>query len=115
MSRSTGTYNRGSSTAQEGASLMIASASDGKSLLEQLFASRRNRWLVYLALFLCAAFVRIASFTGIICSDDLAYSYFAQLIAQGTSTPEADHTRFRVGVTVPVAIIYRIFGTSEWT
>jgi 4-amino-4-deoxy-L-arabinose transferase-like glycosyltransferase len=94
---------------------MVAVAGNEKPMLEQLFVSRQNRWLVYLTLFLCALFVRIATYTGIICSDDLAYSYFAQLIAQGISTPEAEHFRLRVGVTVPVAIIYRIFGTSEWT
>ena len=85
------------------------------TLYDRWFMSGRNRWLVYGTLFFLAILVRLACYTGIVGSDDLAYSYYGQLLAEGTYRPDARHLALRTGLTVPLGIIYWIFGVSEWT
>jgi 4-amino-4-deoxy-L-arabinose transferase-like glycosyltransferase len=72
-------------------------------------------WQMYLGLFVCALAVRLACFTGLIASDDLDYFEYARQIAEGQYTPVPSHWAVRFGVIVPVGVIYRIFGVSEWT
>ena len=62
------------------------------------------------------AFVfRPACATGLIGSDDLGYSEFAQRIAVGTYELEPHHYAICFGLIVPVAVLYRLFGVTEWT
>lgn len=76
----------------------------------------------------------LACFTGLIASDDLGYSGYAQLIGcghygsngvvysnygqlltHGLYGAEPLHFALRYGLVIPVAGIYRLFGVSEWT
>src|SRR5262245_34012927 len=84
-------------------------------LLRWFSASRWIRWIVYAALFIVAILVRIGCFTGLIASDDLEYSYYAQLLVHGVSHPGLDFVGFRVGLEAPVAGVYALFGVSEWS
>ncbi|HKV26001.1 MAG TPA: glycosyltransferase family 39 protein [Candidatus Acidoferrum sp.] len=59
--------------------------------------------------------MRLACFTGLIGSDDLVYSRFAQEISNLTYVPESIHYALRYGLIIPVGLIYRIFGVHEWT
>jgi 4-amino-4-deoxy-L-arabinose transferase-like glycosyltransferase len=84
-------------------------------LSDQLLMSKRNRWIIYGLFFSFAILVRIACFTGLLASDDVAYSYYGQLLAQGTYSVQSSHLGLRVGLTIPVAIVYRLCGVTEWT
>ncbi|MBI3529611.1 MAG: glycosyltransferase family 39 protein [Betaproteobacteria bacterium] len=70
-------------------------------------------WLF--GLFLLALLLRLACFTGIIASDDLGYSGYAQLLAEGRYVPEYHHFAIRYGLILPVGLIYALFGISEWS
>jgi hypothetical protein len=67
-----------------------------------------------LAAFLLAALaLRIVLFTGIQGADDRIYSRCAWTLSQG-AWPEGDGVlRYRVGITAPLALLYRIFGSGE--
>lgn len=65
------------------------------------------------ALFVLAMLARLACFTGLIGSDDLWYSRFAQVIASGNYPDEANQWAGRPGVTIPVGFVYRLTGASE--
>jgi 4-amino-4-deoxy-L-arabinose transferase-like glycosyltransferase len=67
-----------------------------------------------LALFALALSLRLVCFTGLIASDDLGYSGYAQQIAQGAYRLEAHHYAIRYGVLLPVAALYRCCGVNEW-
>ena len=73
----------------------------------------RNRRMTYASLFSLAVLVRLACFTGLIGSDDLAYSYFAQLVSEFRYEYNLSHFGPRVGVTIPVGVSYRLFGIGE--
>jgi 4-amino-4-deoxy-L-arabinose transferase-like glycosyltransferase len=66
-------------------------------------------------LFLLALLLRLACFTGIIGSDDLGYSGYAQLVAEGRYVPEGIHLAIRYGLILPVGLIYALAGVSEWS
>lgn len=66
-------------------------------------------------LFLLALLIRLASFTGLIASDDWGYSYFAQRIAEGRYVPESHHFAVRYGLILPVGLIYALVGLNEWS
>lgn len=70
-------------------------------------------WLA--GLFVFALLLRLSSFTGIIASDDLGYVRFAREISDGTYTPFLHHYALRYGLTVPVGIVYALFGVNEWS
>jgi hypothetical protein len=81
-----------------------------------LAASLNIRYWKYFALVVAIAFLlRLACFTGLIGSDDLAYSQYAQLVARFNYRPELSQFALRFGVIVPVGIIYKLFGIAEWT
>jgi 4-amino-4-deoxy-L-arabinose transferase-like glycosyltransferase len=69
-------------------------------------------WLC--GLFLLALLLRLACFTGIYASDDVAYSYYAQRIAEGSYVPVSHHFAIRYGFILPVGLIYAVVGISEW-
>jgi 4-amino-4-deoxy-L-arabinose transferase-like glycosyltransferase len=74
-----------------------------------------KKWLWVLLLCFFSLLIRAICFTGLIASDDLGYYHFARLISRNLYTPALDHYAFRYGLTIPVAMVYRIFGTTEWT
>ena len=70
----------------------------------------------YFAFIVAIGFLmRLACFTGLIGSDDLVYSHFAQLIAQLHYHPYLHHAALRYGLIVPLGVVYRLFGIREWT
>jgi 4-amino-4-deoxy-L-arabinose transferase-like glycosyltransferase len=75
----------------------------------------RTFWIMMAVMFTLALAVRLACFTGLIASDDLGYSRYAQQISQGTYLLEPHHYAIRYGVILPVGLVYRVFGVSEWT
>jgi 4-amino-4-deoxy-L-arabinose transferase-like glycosyltransferase len=78
-------------------------------------ASEDSYWK-YFSLVLAIAFVlRLVCFTGLIGSDDLEYSRYAQLIAQFKYKPELSQFALRYGVIIPVGVAYKLFGIAEWT
>jgi len=60
-------------------------------------------------------FVRVICFVGLIGSDDLNYNRSAYEIVQGTFTPQLDHQRTRLGLFLPVAGAFKLFGVNEWS
>ena len=96
-------------------------------------ASLAKSWPCFGAIILLSLLMRLACFTGLIASDDLSYSYYAQQISTGHYVPEANiagtlgrriaslqvpggiHFGLRYGVIVPLGIVYRFFGVSEWS
>jgi 4-amino-4-deoxy-L-arabinose transferase-like glycosyltransferase len=76
----------------------------------------RARMRAILALAFASAFaVRWFCFTGVIGSDDLGYSYAADLLAHGNFQPIAHHWTNRLMTILPVALVYRLFGMQEWS
>ena len=71
-------------------------------------------WMIF-GLFLFALLLRLTCFTGLIASDDLTYSRFAQQIASGQYVLEYHHYAIRFGVILPVGLVYALFGVSEWS
>jgi hypothetical protein len=74
----------------------------------------QRRWIAA-GLFVVALLLRLACFTGLIASDDLTYAHHAQLISRGEFTPHATHWATRYGVLLPVALLYKLAGVSEWS
>ena len=72
-------------------------------------------WPALLLIFGVSLVVRSICFTGLIGSDDLFYSAFAQQILDGTYQLERNHMAIRYGVILPLAAIYKVFGIHEWS
>ena len=72
-------------------------------------------WLFGFGLFLLALLLRLACFTGLIASDDLDYSAYAQLIAEGRYAPKYHHVAIRYGLILPAGLLYGLIGVSEWS
>jgi len=76
----------------------------------------RPPWLILLPVFVVSLSTRLFCFTGLIGSDDIVYSIYAERIAEGTYRLEPHrHIALRYGVIVPVAAIYKAFGMHEWS
>jgi len=67
-------------------------------------------WLFGFGLFLLALLLRLACFTGLIASDDLDYSAYAQLIAEGRYAPKYHHVAIRYGLILPAGLLYGLIG-----
>jgi hypothetical protein len=75
-----------------------------------------DQYWKYFGFIVVAAFLmRLACYTGLIGSDDMGYSHFAQLIAQHHYRPELHHYALRFGLIIPVGAMYALFGVREWT
>ena len=72
-------------------------------------------WAILTIAFASALAVRLFCFTGIVGSDDLGYSYMADLLARGKFQPVAHHWTNRLMVILPVSAAYRLFGMQEWS
>src|SRR5438445_9906224 len=55
-------------------------------------------WPCFGAILLLSLLMRLACFTGLIGSDDLSYSYYAQQISTGHYVPEANIARIHFGL-----------------
>jgi len=80
----------------------------------------RRRIALYMAIILAAAVVtRAMVFRGYAASDDANYAIAAWQLARGTFPPTAPeippHYHTRLGLLVPVAVLFRLFGVSEAT
>ncbi|HEX3445662.1 MAG TPA: glycosyltransferase family 39 protein [Chthoniobacterales bacterium] len=75
----------------------------------------RVHWILFLSISVFGFLARLACTTGLIGSDDLAYSRYAQLIAHHQYHPESIHYALRYGLTIPVAVLYGLLGVHEWT
>ena len=77
----------------------------------------RPPWLILLLVFVVSLSTRLFCFTGLVGSDDIVYSIYAERIAEGTYRLEPHHTHIalRYGVVVPVVAIYKAFGMHEWS
>lgn len=84
-----------------------------KPSLITLFASH-DRAVVW-AIFIVAVAVRLLCFSGLIGSDDLTYNRMAHMIATGTFSAEYAHRETRLGLTLPVAGLFALFGVHEWS
>src|SRR5262249_358192 len=75
----------------------------------------RSHWRLFWFIVAIALLIRLACFTGLIASDDLDYSRYAQLIAQLNYKPELSQFALRYGLIIPVGLVYKLFGVAEWT
>ncbi len=75
----------------------------------------RNEFFAICALFITALLLRLLSYTGIIGSDDLGYSHFAQQVSAGTYHLFPHHYAIRYGIILPLGLLYHLFGVHEWT
>lgn len=83
------------------------------SIVGAEFASRKA--VLFFFTFTISLTIRLACYTGLTGSDDLMYSLYAQKIAFGTYELEPNHMAIRYGVLLPVAGVYKFFGSYEWT
>lgn len=72
-------------------------------------------WTYFGFIVVAALLMRLACYTGLIASDDVGYSHFAQLIAQLHYKPELHHYALRYGLIIPLGALYALFGVREWT
>lgn len=75
--------------------------------------SEHSHWaLAAVLLFACS--LRLLSFVGVVGSDDVTISGLAQRLTEsGPWVPEG-HYQARLGLIVPLALIYELFGVGEW-
>ena len=73
-----------------------------------------NSYMILAAVLLCAGGVRVVLFNGLQGSDDLAYARIAWSMAEGNYHPEAQHFYLRHGLLIPLAMLFRVLGVSEW-
>jgi hypothetical protein len=79
------------------------------------FRSNPTNLVLFLSICAVGFLMRLACTTGLVGSDDLAYSHFARLIATLHYAPEPIHYALRYGLTIPQAAVYRLLGVHEWT
>jgi 4-amino-4-deoxy-L-arabinose transferase-like glycosyltransferase len=77
--------------------------------------TERVNWVLLASMGLVGFLLRLACTTGLIGSDDLVYSKYAQEIANFRYAPESIHYALRYGLTIPTASVYRLLGVHEWT
>ncbi len=86
-----------------------------RDLRERMGASLlpASGWPIY-AILTVAVVARIVMFQGLSEGDDLSYSRFANELAEGKYQPVyLNHWSMRIGLIVPTAIFYRMFGVNE--
>ena len=75
----------------------------------------RHPTLIAALIVVAAAGLRLLFFSGIIFYDDYHYVTRAQILSQGQLVPPTDIFGTRLGVVVPAAVAYRLFGVSKLT
>lgn len=81
--------------------------------LQMVMISTKEYLLGISAIFLLAATIRIICFVGLIGSDDLTYNRSAYDIATGAFSTQLSHQRTRIGLLLPVAGMFKVFGVNE--
>lgn len=74
----------------------------------------RGRCATYVLIGLLSLGLRAVLGEGFLASDDLGYTEFARRLAAGDWTPQPHHYWSRYGVTLPVALLFSVFGIREW-
>lgn len=62
-----------------------------------------------------AVVIRLVCYVGIIGSDDMNYNRSAYAIATGAFAPEQSHQATRIGLFLPVALMFKVFGVNEFS
>lgn len=75
----------------------------------------RKTMVPLLMLFVAALLIRLFSYTGLIASDDLGYSHFAEQISNGSYHLFPHQYAIRYGILLPLGLLYHLFGVHEWT
>ena len=75
----------------------------------------RHPALIAALIVIAAAGLRLIFFSGIIFYDDYHYVTRAHALSQGQLVPPIDIFGTRLGVVVPAAVVYRLFGVSKAT
>ncbi len=76
---------------------------------------RKSFVILVVTIFVISIAIRLFCYTGLIGSDDILYSHYAQKISNGTYKLESHHYAIRYGVISPVGALYWAFGVHEWT
>ncbi len=66
-----------------------------------------------IAIFVLAVLVRMICFVGLIGSDDLSYNRAAYALSDETALSQMDHQTSRLGLLLPVAQTFNLFGVNE--
>jgi 4-amino-4-deoxy-L-arabinose transferase-like glycosyltransferase len=82
---------------------------------QDISIDHRQKWALIGLLTVLGIALRLANASGLAASDDMAYSEYARQIAQGTFELEPNHFALRLGLTIPVAAAYTLFGVGEWS
>ena len=70
---------------------------------------------IRIAVFVAGLAVRLAFFSGFIQSDDANYAVAAFQLSEGAGIVQPDQFGTRLGVLLPAALAFRLFGISLWT
>ena len=89
------------------------------SVSESMRKQRVQAWCAVAAILVVFCAARAVTFRGFAASDDANVAELANRIVRGEFPPSANgippHYPFRLGVIVPVAVLFRVFGVSEAT
>ncbi len=77
-------------------------------------AARPRTWFMLGTLGGVAILVRLLRFTGLVASDDLGYSFFAEQIATGSDRMVPHRSAIRYGLLLPLAALYRVFPSVDF-
>lgn len=78
-------------------------------------AESRSRWIWVGAVLVLALGLRLLFLVGMTGSDDLHYATFARQVAAGSFHPSTYFQSLRLGIILPTALGYRLFGVSTAT
>jgi len=76
---------------------------------------RNKNRLILISIIVLALIIRILFYTGIGTSDSMAYTEYANNYKVGKLTYNSGHSPFRIGILIPVSILYNLFGVNEFT
>lgn len=80
-----------------------------------LFTGNARRYGFLACLLLFCLFLRLSFFVGIGLNDDIGYIHHARSVAEGINilANGGSQLAFRIGMVLPLALLYKIFGYSE--
>lgn len=74
--------------------------------------SKKNHYIILFLLICCAVTIRIVYFNGFLGSDDADYNKASFVLSKGDFLINSHHSK-RLGLILPTALAFRIFGFSE--
>ena len=78
-----------------------------------VWGHKGSTWLLIILAFALA--LRLVFFTGTDASDPLAYTKYANMLAKGEPINVERGDAFRIGLLLPVSVLYRMFGFNEFS